>query len=449
MVGGIFIKNISPYIKICLTFAGVILTGALLLMLPISVNEGYEPLNFVDALFMSTTSVCVTGLTVVSNIGLEISIFGKVVLALLIEIGGLSFITIATFFIVLSGKKIGISNRFLLKESLNRDSVSGVVGLVKKIIIMALVIQTIGVVLNFLAFMPYDDDLLTVFGVSLFHTVASFNNSGLDIFGDLSLIGAAGNSSMIPFSADVFVNLNTIFLIVLGGLGFIVIDDLIRTHNWRKFNINTKIVVITTLLLIFGGACFIKISNNENTWLECFLMSVSSRTAGFQSIQCAELNGGEFCIINFLMFIGASPGSTGGGIKTSTFFVMMVTIFAYAIGKKPVVFKRTIDKNVIIKALALTITAILFCCIAIFLVAVFDSNLGVDTIIFEVISAFSTTGLSMGITQSLSWPSELVIIFMMYFGRLGPLTVISIINKNWKLNRENGIRYVEEKVVIG
>ena len=443
----IFIKNISPYIKICLTFAGVILIGALLLMLPISVNEGYENLNFVDALFMSTTSVCVTGLTVVPNCGAQISVFGKIVLALLIEIGGLSFITVFTFFIILMGGKIGISNRFLLRESLNQNSLKGIVGLVKKIIFLALSIQFIGFILNFLAFMSYDDDIMTVIGVSLFHTVASFNNSGLDIFGDLATV--PGDLSMIPFAADVFVNINTILLIVFGGLGFMVLDDVIRTRRWKKFNINTKIVLITTIFLIFGGALFLKIANKEYTWLECFLMSVSSRTAGFQSVQCADLNGGEFCIINALMFIGASPGSTGGGIKTSTFFVIIVTIISIALGKKPVVFKRQISHSIIVKSLALAVTAIIFCCIAIFLITLMDPNLGVDTIIFEVISAFSTTGLSMGITSKLSVGSELIIIFMMYFGRLGPLTILSLINRNWRTGTDNGIRYVEEKVVIG
>ncbi len=442
----IFIKNISPYIKICFTFALVILIGALLLMLPISTNPGYETLNFVDALFMSTTSVCVTGLTVVPNIGAQISIFGKVVLALLIEIGGLSFITIATFFIVMMGGKIGISNRFLLRESLNQNSLKGIVGLIKKIIFTSLTIQAFGFILNCLAFMSYSPDPWTTIGVGLFHTVASFNNSGLDIFGDLNVVG---NLSMIPFSADVFVNVNTILLIVFGGLGFGVIDDIIHTHNIKRFNINTKIVLITTILLIFGGALFIKISNNARTWLECFLMSVSSRTAGFQSIQCADLNSGEFCVINFLMFVGASPGSTGGGIKTSTFFVIVVTIIAIALGKKPVVFKREISHSIIVKSLALAITAIIFCCLAIFFIAIMDPNLEIRKIIFEVISAFSTTGLSMGITGDLSVGSELIIIFMMYFGRLGPLTILSLINRNWRTGSENGIKYVEEKVVIG
>ena len=442
----IFIKNISPYFKICFTFAIVILLGALLLMLPFAVNAGYESLNFVDALFMATTSVCVTGLTVVPNIGAEISVFGKIVIALLIEIGGLSFITIFTLFIVLMGCKIGISNRFLLKESLNSNSLKGIVGFIKKVVFMALSFQTFGFILNCLAFSAYSDKPLTVIGVALFHTIASFNNSGLDIFGDL---GVAGDLSMIPFSADIFVNINTMILIVIGGLGFMVIDDIFRKRRWKKFSISTKIVLLTTLFLIFAGALLLKLANNSNTWLECFMMSISSRTAGFQTIQCADLNTGEFCVINFLMFIGASPGSTGGGIKTTTFFVIIITIITIALGKKPVVFKREIARGIIVKSLALATTAILFCFVAVFLICLIDPNLEVEKIIFEVISAFSTTGLSMGITQSLSWGSELVIIFMMYFGRLGPLTILSLINRNWRTGSENGVRYVEEKVVIG
>lgn len=407
-------------------------------MLPVSMVEG--SLNFADALFMSTSAVCVTGLSVIPNISLEVSIFGKVVLAFLIEIGGLSFITIATFFIVILGGKIGINDRFLLKESLNQDSLRGIVALVKKIILTSIVIQLFGIILNCFALMPYYSDFGELLGVSIFHTIASFNNSGLDIFGD---------SSMIRFAGDWFLNINTMLLIILGGLGFYVIDDILTKRRFKRLNINSKIVIVTTLFLIVFGALFLKLANNGLTWLEAFFMSVTSRTAGFQTIDCANLNTGEFAVINFLMFIGASPGSTGGGIKTATFFVIIVTIFYYAIGKRPIVFKREIAKNTIVKAFALSMTAIIFCSMSMFLVAIFDPELAPKEVIFEVISAFSTTGLSMGATQKLSIPSEFVISFMMFFGRLGPLTILSLINRNWKTGSDDSIRYVEEKVVIG
>lgn len=431
-------KKISPYIKIVFTFLIVILIGTFLLMLPISSVEGH--LNFIDALFMSTSAVCVTGLTVVQNVSEEISIFGKVVLALLIEIGGLSFITIATFFIIVLGGKIGISNRFLLKEALNQDSLRGIVLLVKKIIIMSLIMQSIGVVLNYLALMDYYDGFFKTLGVAVFHTIASFNNSGLDIF---------GSSSMIPFAGDWFLNITTMLLIVLGGLGFFVIDDILRNKRWRKISINSRIVIISTVCLIFGGAILLKIANNDLTILEAFFMSITSRTAGFQTIDCANLNTGEFAVITFLMFIGASPGSTGGGIKTTTLFVIILAIVSYGFGKKTVIFKRQIANNTILKAFALVTTAILFCIMAIFLVSVFDPELNPEQVIFEVVSAFSTTGLSMGATLKLSNPSRLIISFMMFFGRLGPLTIISLINRNWKLGSDDSIKYVEERVFIG
>ena len=431
-------RKVSPYLKIVLTFLIVILIGTFLLMLPISMVEGH--LNFVDALFMSTSAVCVTGLSVIPNISLEVSLFGKIVLGFLIEIGGLSFITIATFFIVILGGKIGINDRFLLKESLNQDSLRGIVALVKKIILTSFIIQLCGIVLNCFALMPYYDGFWTILGVSMFHTIASFNNSGLDIFGD---------SSMVNFAGDWFLNINTMLLIILGGLGFYVIDDILTKRRFKRLNINSKIVLITTGLLIVGGTLFLKLANNGLTWLQAMFMSVTSRTAGFATVDCSNLNSAEFAIINFLMFIGASPGSTGGGIKTATFFVLMITIFAYAVGKRPIVFKREIEKNTIVKAFALTVTAIMFCGLSIFLIALFDPELAPKEIIFEVISAFSTTGLSMGATQKLSIPSELVISFMMFFGRLGPLTVLNLINRNWKTGKDDSIRYVEEKVVIG
>lgn len=431
-------KKISPYIKIVLTFLIVILVGTLLLMLPISSVEGH--LNFIDALFMSTSAVCVTGLTVVPDISQQISIFGKIILALLIEMGGLSFITIATFFIIIVGKKIGISNRFLLKEALNQDSLRGIVALVKKIIIMSLVMQSVGVVLNFIALSKYYDGFFKILGVALFHTIASFNNSGLDIF---------GSKSMIPFASDWFLNIVTMLLIIIGGLGFFVINDIIKNRKWKKISINSKIVIITTTALVFGGAFFLKVANNNLTILESLFMSVTSRTAGFQTVDCANLNTGEFAVITFLMFIGASPGSTGGGIKTTTFFVVIVAISAYGFGKNAVVFKRQIANNTILKAFALVTTALLFCIFAVYLIAIFDPQFTVEQVVFEVISAFSTTGLSMGITSKLSDPSRLIISFMMFFGRLGPLTIISLINRNWRLGAEASIKYVEERVFIG
>lgn len=408
-------------------------------MLPISTHG--DNINFVDALFMSTSSVCVTGLTVIPNVAEKFTIFGKIVTGILIEIGGLSFITIATFFMVVLGGKIGINSRFLLKESLNQNSLKGIIALVKKIILLSFSIQAIGVVLNSIALMPYYNDFWTVIGVSVFHTIASFNNSGLDIF---------GSTSMIQFSTDIFLNINTMILIVLGGLGFYVIDDIMHKRRWKKFNINTKIVLITTGLLIFLGAFGLKIANNNLSWLESFFMSITSRTAGFQTINCANLNPGEYIIIIFLMFIGASPGSTGGGIKTATMAVIFIAITSFAVNRKPVVFKRQVAENTIFKSFALVCTAILTCFLAIFLICCFNKDLSIETIVFEVVSAFSTTGLSMGITTSLSIPSKLVISFMMFFGRLGPLTIISMINRKWNVNSEDDrIRYVEEKVVIG
>lgn len=408
-------------------------------MLPISTHG--DNINFVDALFMSTSSVCVTGLTVIPNVAEKFTIFGKIVTGILIEIGGLSFITIATFFMVVLGGKIGINSRFLLKESLNQNSLKGIIALVKKIMLLSFSIQAIGVVLNSIALMPYYNDFWTVIGVSVFHTIASFNNSGLDVF---------GSTSMIQFSTDIFLNINTMILIILGGLGFYVIDDIMHKRRWKKININTKIVLITTGLLIFLGAFGLKIANNNLSWLESFFMSITSRTAGFQTINCANLNPGEYIIIIFLMFIGASPGSTGGGIKTATMAVIVIAITSFAVNRKPVVFKRQVAENTIFKSFALVCTAILTCFLAIFLICCFDKDLSIETIVFEVVSAFSTTGLSMGITTSLSIPSKLVISFMMFFGRLGPLTIISMINRKWNVNSEDDrIRYVEEKVVIG
>lgn len=430
-------KKISPNLQIVITFATVILVGTFLLMLPIS-STGAR-FNFIDSLFMAVSAVCVTGLTVIPNIAEEVTIFGKIVLAFLIEIGGLSFITLATFFFALLGTKIGIANRFLLKEALNQSSLKGIIRLVKKIIFTSLIIQSVGIILNCFAFMPYYDGW-EVIGVSFFHTIASFNNSGLDIF---------GSTSMIPFATDVFVNINTIILVILGGLGFVVIDDILYNKRWRRFALHTKIVLITTACLIIFGIIFLKLANHNLSFLESMFMSVSARTAGFQTINCADINSGEWVVLNFLMFVGASPGSTGGGIKTTTLFVTILVIASFVTNKRPVFAKREISQNTVIKAFSIVVTAIIFCIMAVFLVSCFNPELEVKAIVFEVISAFSTTGLSMGITTSLTIPSKLVICFMMFFGRLGPLTIISLINRNWRDTAQDKIRYIEESVNIG
>lgn len=438
------IKNrkikIHPYVLIILTFLAVILLGTICLMLPWAVKDGVR-LTFVDALFMSTSSVCVTGLSVVTP-ATKLSLFGKIVMAIMMEIGGLSFLTIAVCFFAVIGGKIGIGNRYLLREALNQNSLVGIVHLVKRIILISFIIQMIGVLLNYLSLMSYYQyDFGKTLGVSIFHSIASFNNAGFDVF---------GVDSVIPFKDNVLFNISTIFLIVSGGLGFIVIDELVTKHSFRKLSIHSKLVLtITTALILLGMFIFKFAMFDEITWLQALFTSVTCRTAGFTSVDLANLPPVGYVMSIVLMFIGASPCSTGGGIKTTTIFVMLLTFIYYAQGKKPRIFHRRISDGSIFKAFVLFGIAVIVIIVATLIIGFSQPELGLSSILFEVVSGFSTTGLTMGITPSLNALSKIVICFLMFFGRLGPLTIIGVVNHNWMRESKENIQYVEERIIVG
>ncbi len=439
-------KKITPYLYVLISFLSVILVGTLLLYLPISIKSG-EKIKLVDAFFTSVSATCVTGLATV-NIASTFSIFGKIVIAFLIEIGGLSFLTIAVFFLIVIGKKMGIGSRFMMKEALNQNSVSGIIDLIRRIIIISFSIQGIFVIINFFIFLAYGNNWYTALGYSVFHTISSFNNAGFDIF---------GSNSMIDYSSKVMLNISTMFLIVLGGLGFIVITDLL---NFKKkyLNFHTKVVLTMSISLIIFGTLAIKLlMGNEITWLEATFTSVSSRTAGFTTIDLSFITKkAVFVVIIILMFVGASPCSTGGGIKTTTLFTMIVAIFYMARGKKPKAFNRRISTESILKAFTLSTLAIMYCVIIVFTIYLIQKQPSVDnfdfslaSIVFETISAFGTVGLSVGLTPYLLVPCKLLICLTMFIGRLGPLTIVSIWNNNWMKNTNSEVNYIEEKIMIG
>ena len=437
-------KKIHPYLIIILTFLGVILAGTFFLVLPVSGTDG-KSIGFVNSLFMSTSAVCVTGLGTVT-IATDLSLFGKIIMATLMEIGGLSILTIAIFFFTILGAKISVSNKFLLREALNQNSMKGVTTLVIKIIIWAAIIQTIGVILNLFALVPYyDGNFPKALGYSIFHSIASFNNAGFDAFGDNSMIG---------FSNNLMLNTSTMFLIIFGGIGFIVLSDVARKRRWKNFQLHTKLVLITTGALIFGGAILIKLTawnDPEMGWLQAFFTSITSRTAGFTTYDMSQLDKhpATYVIILFLMFIGASPCSTGGGIKTTTLAIALICTVYYARGKKAKIFKRKIDEAQIFKCFVLIGVAVMIIVVGTFIACAIQPEFGLMKTLFEVVSAFSTTGLSMGITSSLNTLNKLFFCLLMFVGRLGPLTIIGLVNKNWMTDSNEEIQYVEESVIIG
>jgi len=286
-------------------------------------------------------------------------------------------------------------------------------------------------------------------GYSLFHTISAFNNAGFDIF---------GSNSMISFNNDVLLDISTMVLVVLGGLGFIVIVDIFSQKKAnRGLSFHTKVVLSTTLTLIIGGFILIKLAlYDQITWLEALFTSITARTAGFTVINLKEVLEplGEnlnpiFILIIFLMFVGASPCSTGGGVKTTSLFTIVVSIYYLARGKKPKAFKRNISNDSILKAFSLVILALLYIMIITFAISAIEKEMSFTDITFEVVSAFGTVGLSMGITSSLSTISKILIAMTMFFGRLGPLTIASLWNSNWMKQTNEGVRYIEEKIIIG
>lgn len=436
----IIMKKISPYIIIVLSFLSIILIGGILLILPIS-KQAQGHLSFVDALFISTSAVTITGLSPVANLSTLLSPFGKVVLGILIQIGGLSVITISVFVMYLIGAKIGLSNRILIKESFNQTSLSGMVKLVKKIIIFTLVIESFGFIANMIVFVP-QYELVDAIGLSLFHAVSSFNNAGFDILGDQSLQG---------YNGHVLLNLSTAILIMLGGLGFIVLNDILTKKSYKKLMIHSKIVLKVNLVLWslgFGFFLLSKVDGKNLNVLEAFFLSVTARTAGFTTINTGTISSLTALILMVLMFIGASPSSTGGGIKTTTLYALFKSTTSYAKGKTTTTHNRLITDETRHKASILLTTAIMIVLVATSLILMIE-NIDLEKAIFEVISAFANVGLSMNLTPTLSNASKIVLSIVMFIGRVGPITIISIFNTQWYKKGMDSIEYIEEKMMIG
>lgn len=428
-----FLKKQPPGRLIALGFAAVILIGSVLLMLPISIRPGVE-VAYIDALFTSTSAVCVTGLIAVDAYD-NFTVFGQAVLAGLIQIGGLGVTSVGVGLILAAGRRVSIKGRSLVKEALNVDSFQGMVRLIQWVLKVTLCFEGAGAVLSFLTF-SQDYPLPRALWTSVFHSVAAFNNSGFDILG--------GMQNLIPYQSDVLLNLVTCALIIFGGLGFLVMLDIRRAGSFRKLTFHSKVVITTTAALLAAGTLLLK-ATEDMTWLGAFFHSVSARTAGFSTYSMGELtNAGLFTLI-LLMFIGASPGSTGGGIKTTTFFALMQQVRAVFTKKKPGGFYRTLPGEAIDKAGVIALLSLVVVCVGTFLLCVLEPELDFVRLFFEEVSAFGTVGLSTGITPDLSVASKLVLIFTMYVGRLGAFTLFSL----WIDRPDPSIRYTEEMITIG
>ncbi len=434
--------------KIALGFFLIIIVGTLLLMLPISSRSG-EWTSLVNALFTATSATCVTGLVVFDTYQYW-SIFGQFVIIVLIQIGGLGFITFGVGFSMFLKRKIGLARRNLIQESVSALKLAGVVKLVKKIIIGTAIFEGIGAVLLAIRFVPKMGLLVGIYN-AVFHSISAFCNAGFDLMGRYEQY-----SSLTAYSSDIVINITIMLLIIIGGLGFIVWDDIWHNRlNFKKYSLHSKIVLISTTVLVFGSAILFGIFENNNLMqnmnplekvLASLFASVTARTAGFNTIDLGAMTQSSKLLTDVLMFIGGSPGSTAGGVKTTSIVVMIFYIGANLRGIQGVnILGRRISEEDVKKASVVIGINLGMAVIALIAITA-SQNVNMDDLLLEVFSAIATVGLSTGVTRQLTVSSKLVIIFLMYCGRIGSTTFATSFIGN---KRRAPIQYPEERINVG
>ncbi len=444
------IKNkLSQSQFIALGFFLIILVGTVLLMLPVSSKDGTET-SFLEALFTAVSTTCVTGLVVVDTYT-HWSLFGQLVIITLIQIGGLGFMTIGVMFAIILKRKVSLKDRGLLQESVNTLQIGGIVRLAKKIVIGTLLVEGIGAIILASRF-------IGMYGVAegiyygIFHSISAFCNAGFDLFGRY-----AEYNSLCCFEGDWIINITVSLLILIGGIGFVVWDDItIHKHHLRKYSLHSKIVLSFTLFLTLAGTIlFLAIEWNHSfkdmdlstKLCAAFFSSVTPRTAGFNTVDTAALTNGSKLLTMLFMFIGGSPGSTAGGVKTTTLFVILIYLWCSIKNKYGIeIFNRRLQQDVVKKAtLVISVNAVLFITASIIIMSI-QPELGFSDVLFETISAISTVGMTTSITRNLCDFSRILIILLMYCGRIGSLSFALSFNEK---QRVAPILQPEEKINIG
>lgn len=446
--------SISTTHIILIGFLTVILMGSLLLSLPISSASG-NTTPFLDALFTATTSTCVTGLVVTPTVS-SWSIFGQAVILVLIQVGGLGVITVMSTFMILIHKKIGLSDRLLLQDAFNLNSLSGLVRFVKKVVVGTLVIEAVGAILYMSVFIP--DFGAKGIWISVFTSISAFCNAGIDIISE---------DSLCSYALNPIINTVTCGLIVLGGIGYIVWWDVIRVlkqkrykkiHFLKSLTLHSKIAITLTLVLIFVGAILIFIFENNNPqtlknytlWQKIevsLFQSVTTRTAGFATVPQENLTTASSLVCLLLMFIGGSPVGTAGGIKTVTFAVLIASAFASICNKDDVeIFGRRLTKQAVGKAIAVTCMSFIIMFVSTVLLSA-TTNADALDIVYETASATATVGLTRNLTASLTDIGKFVIIITMYLGRVGPISLAVAFKQS--TDNQNIVRNPEEEISVG
>lgn len=443
-------KPLSATKIIAFTFAGIILLGTLLLMLPISARDR-EVTPFLSALFTATSATCVTGLTMYDT-WTHWSGFGQFVLLALIEIGGLGFMSAATLVIFLFRRKVGLKQRLVMAQALSLNDMDGVVDLQKTVLFGSLGMEGIGALILTLYFWP-KHGFLQALRWGVFHSVSAFCNAGFDIFGVLN-----PGSSLLEFQSDPVVLITLGMLVFLGGLGFLVWEEAAEKRSFKKLSVYAKLVLYTSVLLLLTAwllTCILEWNNpgtmgDMNVWqklLAGFFQSITLRTAGFDALNQGAMTEGGKAVAIFYMLIGGSSGSTAGGLKTVTFIVMLLFIHARATGRNTVtVFKRTIPNSQVLDAMTIAVILLSLAFVGgVFISA--TSPVSFTDALYEAVSALATVGLTAGATSLLSLPAKILIIIYMYFGRVGVLTIsLGFLMGN---KAEERFRYAETSLLIG
>ena len=443
-------KSISATKVIAIVFAAIILLGTLLLMLPASSRSGIS-CGFRPALFTATSATCVTGLSLFDT-WTQWSGFGQFVIISLIEVGGLGFMSAATLVVFFLRRRIGLKQRLVMAQALSVSDMDGIVNLQKTVLVGSFTVEALGALILTLRFWP-DHGFLTALKWGVFHSISAFCNAGFDIFGCIT-----PGVSLMEFKSDPIVLLTLGTLVTVGGLGFLVWQEMAEKRSFRKCSVYTKLVLLTTAALILTGWFLISLLewNNPGTLGELSLpdkllnglfQSITLRTAGFASFDQALLTEGGKAVSMVLMLIGGSSGSTAGGLKTVTFIVLVLFLATRARGRETVcVFKRTIPQRQVLDAMTI---AMIMLGLAVFggIFISASSPVGFTDALFEAVSALATVGLTAGVTGSLSIPAQFLIILYMYFGRVGVLTIsLGFLVGN---RAEERFRYAQTNLLIG
>lgn len=444
-------KRLSSAQIVILGFLFIVLTGSILLSLPISSADG-KAVPYVDALFTATTATCVTGLVTVPTVSTW-SVFGQAVILVLIQVGGLGVITIAAGIMVLLGKRIGVNNRILIQDSFSLNSLSGIVKFINKVIIGALVVEAIGALMYMTVFVP--EFGLKGIWISVFNSVSAFCNAGMDIIAE---------NSLCDYALNPIVNITTSALIIAGGIGFIVWWDVARIikdkkkRHFRFLTLHSKIAIsVTACLIVSGMIAFLLFEYNNPLTIQeysfaekieaSFFQSVTTRTAGFATIPQENLTDSSAIVSLILMFIGGSPVGTAGGIKTVTFLVLVATAISVIRNRRSAnVFGRQIAEEAIRKAVGVFVMS--FCVVAVSTILLsYVTNADFLDVIYETVSATATVGLTRNLTPSLNTSGKLIITIAMFLGRVGPISLAVALNKN--KGSENIVSNPVEDIVVG